>query len=560
MDETLDRLLERGDAASAAIAAPGRPALDRAGLRRLVSETGDSLRGLGVERDDVVALVLPNGPEAATAFLGVAAHCASAPLNPAYTESELAFYLDDLDAALLLVPAGEGEAARRVAAARGIAVADVVVAAGSAAGRFELGAADRPAARTKSPALAPARPPGLALVLHTSGTTSRPKMVALTQRNLCASAANVARSLALAPADRCLNVMPLFHIHGLIAAVLASLHSGGSVFCAPGFNALRFFAWLEESGATWYTAVPTIHQAVLDRAPRNADLLERIHLRLVRSSSAALAPQVMARLEEVFRAPVIEAYGMTEAAHQMASNPLPPRARKPGSVGVAAGPEVAIMDGAGRLLPAGETGEVVIRGSNVTGRLPRQPAGERVRLHRGMAAHRRSGMDGRGRLPALDRTAQGDHQSRRREDLAARGRRGAARPSCGGAGGHLRAAGREARRRGGGGGRAARRSGGDGERDPRLRAERLAAFKVPRRVVIVAEIPKGATGKMQRIGLAEKLGLVAPRVVSTTRSATDDSGAADGAAPRVVPTTRSAADDSGAADGAGSAPRTNPAR
>ena len=314
----------------------------------------------------MVALVLPNGPEAATVFLGVAAHCASAPLNPAYTESELAFYLDDLDAALLLVPAGEGEAARRVAAARGIAVADVVVAAGSAAGRFELGGADRAAAGTKSPALAPARPAGLALVLHTSGTTSRPKMVALTQRNLCASAANIAGSLALGPADRCLNVMPLFHIHGLVAAVLASLHSGGSVFCAPGFNALRFFAWLEESGATWYTAVPTIHQAVLDRAPRNADLLERIHLRLVRSSSAALAPQVMARLEDVFGAPVIEAYGMTEAAHQMASNRLPPGARKPGSVGVAAGPEVAIMDGAGRLLPAGETGEVVIRGSNVT--------------------------------------------------------------------------------------------------------------------------------------------------------------------------------------------------
>ena len=137
--------------------------------------------------------------------------------------------------------------------------------------------------------------------------------------------------------------MPLFHIHGLIAAVTASLSAGASVVATPGFNALRFFQWLDQEKPTWYTAVPTMHQAILARAPRNPESVARAHLRFIRSSSSSLPPQVMAELEALFRCPVIESYGMTEATHQMASNPLPPAARKAGSVGPAAGPEMAIM-------------------------------------------------------------------------------------------------------------------------------------------------------------------------------------------------------------------------
>jgi acyl-CoA synthetase (AMP-forming)/AMP-acid ligase II len=505
---TLDQLLGAGEEASAAIAAPGRPALVRGELRRLARETGAALRSLGVGRDGVVALVLPNGPEAATAFLAVASHAASAPLNPAYTEAELAFYLDDLDASLVLAPAGEGETARRVAAARGIPVADVAIDEGAPAGWFRL----RGDGGAKSPATAAtSRPAGLALVLHTSGTTSRPKMVALTQANLCASAANVAASLALGPRDRCLNVMPLFHIHGLVAAVLASLHSGGSVFCTPGFNALRFFAWLEESAATWYTAVPTIHQAVLDRAPRNAEILERVHLRLVRSSSAALAPQVMARLEETFRAPVIEAYGMTEAAHQMASNPLPPGQRKPGSVGMAAGPEVAIMDQEGRLLPAGETGEVVIRGGNVTAGYLANPQANAAAFTAGWLRTGDQGwMDEDGYLRLTGRLKEiinrgGEKISPREVDEALLDHPAVAQA--------LTFAlpdeklGEEV-------GAAIVLREGASATEAEIRdfaRRRLAAFKVPRRVVFLPEIPKGPTGKLQRIGLAERLGLVESR-------------------------------------------------
>ena len=209
-------------------------------------------------------------------------------------------------------------------------------------------------------------PDDIALVLHTSGTTSRPKIVPLRQRNLAASARNIAATLALTPQDRCLVIMPLFHIHGLIGALLSSLHAGASVHCPPGFNALKFFAWLDQAEATWYTAVPTMHQTILARADRNADVIARRKLRFIRSSSASLPPAVMKQLEDAFGCPVIESYGMTEASHQMASNPLPPRPRKPGSVGIAAGPEVAIMDHDGKLLDRGEIGEIVIRGDNVT--------------------------------------------------------------------------------------------------------------------------------------------------------------------------------------------------
>ena len=206
----------------------------------------------------------------------------------------------------------------------------------------------------------------IALVLHTSGTTSRPKIVPLSQRNLCASAWNIAQTLRLSPDDRCLSIMPLFHIHGLIATVLASLASGGTVFCTPGFHALRFFAWMTEAKPTWYSAVPTMHQAILARASHNEAGIRANPLRFIRSSSASLPRQVLGELEAVFSAPVIESYGMTEASHQMASNLLPPGIRKPGKVGVAAGPEIAIMDEAGNVLPANVTGEVVIRGDNVT--------------------------------------------------------------------------------------------------------------------------------------------------------------------------------------------------
>ena len=361
--DTLADLLATGSESATAITAPGRVPLTYAGLRALLSRTLQTLREAGAGRNDRVALVLPNGPEMAASFLAVASGCTAAPLNPAYRAEELEFYLTDLAARLLIVESGKPSPAVEVAQRLGVPVVQLTPSPAAPAGTFSL--TPVPGTRSVTTA-APATPEDIALVLHTSGTTSRPKIVPLSQRNICTSASNVRTTLALTAQDRGLNVMPLFHIHGLIAGLLAPLSAGGEVFCTPGFDALHFFRWMEEAHPTWYTAVPTMHQTILARAGKHTQVIRANPLRFIRSSSSALPPQVIHELEETFKAPVIESYGMTEAAHQMTSNLLPPRVRKPGSVGVAAGPEVAIMDLSGNLLPPGAPGEIVIRGPNVT--------------------------------------------------------------------------------------------------------------------------------------------------------------------------------------------------
>ena len=255
-------------------------------------------------------------------------------LNPAYRLAEFEFYMGDLGAKALIVADGVESPSREVARRLQDPDLELTPSLSAEAGVFMLDGAPECAC---DDADLP-QSDDIGLVLHTSGTTSRPKIVPLTQANLCASATHIASTLQLRPTDRCLNVMPLFHIHGLVGALLSSVAAGGSVVCSPGFDADRFFEWLDRHEPTWYTAVPTMHQAILSRASRHRDIVARRQLRFVRSSSASLPPSVMADLERAFRTQVIEAYGMTEASHQMASNPLAPRPRKPGSVGPAAGP------------------------------------------------------------------------------------------------------------------------------------------------------------------------------------------------------------------------------
>jgi len=505
MPDTIDELLDGGAPAAPVILAPSRPPLDYAGLRAHVDRTVGALNARGIGRGDRVAIVLPNGPEMATAFVAVAAGASTAPLNAAYRRAEFEFYLSDLGAKALLVERGATSEAIDVARSLGMEILEIETRADAPAGAFTIADSDD----GSGPGLAAgmAAPDDEALVLHTSGTTSRPKIVPLAQRNVCASAAHVAASLDLTAADRCLNVMPLFHIHGLIAAILASLGAGASVFCTPGFNALRFFTWLEESDATWYTAVPTMHQAILSRAERNRAVIDACRIRLVRSSSSSLPPQVMAELETVFGAPVIEAYGMTEAAHQMACNPLPPRVRKPGTVGVAAGPELAVMDEAGNLLAPGMVGEVVIRGPNVTSGYEGNPEANGKCFTNGWFRTGDQGaIDADGYLTITGRLKEiinrgGEKISPREVDEVFMDHPSVQQVVTFAVphdklGEEVAAA------------VVLREAGAATERELRdFAAERLAAFKVPRTIVLLDEIPKGATGKLQRIGLAQKLGL-----------------------------------------------------
>jgi len=500
---TIPALLAAGPADRPAIRAQERPSLSFAGLRALAERTVAALNGIGIGRGDRVAIVLPNGPEMAASFVAIACGATTAPLNPAYKDDEFEFYLNDLKARALVVQQGVETPARAVAQRLGIAVLELIP--GEAAGSFTL-AGGTPGAAAR-PGMAEAGE--VALVLHTSGTTARPKIVPLTHTNVTASAHNIATTLRLSEEDACLNVMPLFHIHGLIAATLASLAGGGAVICTGGFNALRFFGLLDAERPSWYTAVPTMHQTILARAERNKEIIGRAPLRFIRSSSASLPAQAMKDLAEVFDAPVIESYGMTEASHQMCSNPLPPGQQKPGIVGLPAGPEVAIMDDDGTFLPRGAVGEVVIRGPNVTLGYEANPDANAKAFTNGWFRTGDQGMfdeDGylmlTGRLKELIKRG-GEQVSPLEVDGVLSEHPAVAQaltfsiphPMLGeevGAAVVLR------------------EGMGCTERELRdFAAKTLADFKVPRKVVFLTEIPKGATGKLMRIGLAEKLGITA---------------------------------------------------
>jgi acyl-CoA synthetase (AMP-forming)/AMP-acid ligase II len=506
MSQTLRDLLAAGTDDSTALTAPGGVALTFGALRALVADTVATLNALGIGRNDRVGIVLPNGPEMATAFIAVASGATSAPLNPAYRADEFEFYLSDLGAKALVVDAGSTSPAIGIARKLGVRIVELHPHPERGAGSFELRDTSGAAAASTAQ-VGFAQPDDVALVLHTSGTTSRPKIVPLSQRNVCASARNIREFLRLSSTDRGLNIMPLFHIHGLIAGVLAPLSAGGQVCCTPGFNALKFFGWMEEARPTWYTAVPTMHQAILSRAANNKAVIAANPLRFIRSSSSAMPPQVIRELEEVFGAPLVEAYGMTEAAHQMAANPLPPRVRKPGTVGIAAGPEVAIMDEGGALLAPGNVGEVVIRGENVTRGYENNPKANAEGFTNGWFRTGDQGMmDAEGYLTITGRLKEiinrgGEKVSPREVDEVLMDHPAVSQvvtfaiP-------HDKL-GEEV------GAVVVLREGATlTEKELReFAASRLADFKVPRKVLFMAEIPKGATGKLQRIGLAKKLGL-----------------------------------------------------
>lgn len=516
---SIKALLEIGKDKAPALLAPGQSMLDWAGLRNQFTVLGKTLHSTGISPADTVAMVLPNGPQMTMAFLAIAGHAVAAPLNPAYRHAEFAFYLDDLKPRAILLPAGYAGPARDAASERNIQILEVRSLVDAPAGIFALdcdppqNAASGVTAGTM-PDENPRSTATNALLLHTSGTTSRPKIVPLTEANLCHSALHIARTLELTSADRCLSIMPQFHIHGLLAATLAPLSAGGSISCPPGFDALQFLRWLESEQPTWYTAVPTMHQAILARARRNPDAARAAGLRFLRSSSASLPPPVFHELEALFDCPVVESYGMTEAAHQMTSNPWQRGRQKPGSVGLPAGPDVAIADSDGRFLGPGETAEICISGPNVTPGYVANAKSNAEAFFVDAAGQRwfRTGDQGQfdadgylfitGRIKELINRGGEKIAPREVDDVLAEFPGieqvvtfALPHPTLGEdvAVAVVMAEGLTL----------------DTEALKAFARERLAPYKVPRRIVVVDAIPKGATGKLQRIGLAEKLGLTA---------------------------------------------------
>ena len=306
--------------------APNRNPLSFNELHQKLEKVRNNFDNLSINRSDPVAIVLPNGPDLGFLFIACSCFAISAPLNPNYSKNEFKFYLSDLKAKFLIVDPDLKTEASKAAFELGITIINL---------SFEQNIGSLKLTKNNGDSFIKTINDydyDTSLLLHTSGTTSKPKLVQLSSNNLIKSSLNIGKTLYLNEEDSCLNIMPLFHIHGLVAVLLTSLVYNIKLICTSGFNALNFYKFLQDFKPSWYSGVPTMHQAILQRSKNNQDIIRNSPLRFIRSSSAPMPKPVLLEIEKTFNCPVIEAYGMTEASHQIASNPLPPRIRKNGTV------------------------------------------------------------------------------------------------------------------------------------------------------------------------------------------------------------------------------------
>ena len=499
MKKIIKNIIEDQNDNNVALTSESSPPLLYKDLKSFVNKIASQLAGNGISNKDRAAIVLPNGPFMASSFLTLSSYMSAAPLNPSYKTNEYEFYLKDLNPKIVIVEPNSSNEVVGVAKNLNIPVCEIKIKKDDPSGLFNL-------FNIESKYQLPEENDE-GLVLHTSGTTSRPKIVPLTNKNIYSSAENISKSLNLSEVDHCLNIMPLFHIHGLIAILAASIRSGASVCASNGFNALKFLELAKSEKITWYSGVPTMHQAILLRAEKNLELAKNLNLRLIRSSSASLPPAVFEKLNNVFGCSVIEAYGMTEATHQMTSNPLPPKKQKPGFVGIPAGPEVCIMDEKDKILDQGETGEVCIKGDNVTLGYDNNPEANKNSFTNGWFRTGDQGyFDQNGYLKISGRLKEiinkgGEKISPLEVDNVLMDHPLIEQAVCFGyedkmLGEDIAAA------------IIVKEGKNCSETDVKTYAqEKLAKFKIPKKIFFVNEIPKGATGKLQRNVLAKNFGL-----------------------------------------------------
>ncbi len=499
MKKIIKNIIENQNDKNIILTSENNPPLLYKDLKLFVNKIASQLAGNGILNKDRAAIVLPNGPFMASSFLAISSYMSAAPLNPSYKTDEYEFYLKDLNPKIVIVEPNSSNVVIGVAKKLNIQVCELKIKKDDPSGLFNL-------FDIKSEYKLPEEN-NEGLVLHTSGTTSRPKIVPLTNKNIYSSAENISKSLNLTETDHCLNIMPLFHIHGLIAILTASIKSGASVCASSGFNALKFLELAKSEKITWYSGVPTMHQAILLRAEKNLELAKNLNLRLIRSSSASLPPAVFEKLNNVFDCSVIEAYGMTEATHQMTSNPLPPKKQKPGFVGIPAGPEVCIMGEKDKILNQGETGEICIKGDNVTSGYDNNPEANKNSFTNGWFRTGDQGyFDQNGYLKISGRLKEiinkgGEKISPLEVDNVLMDHPLIEQAVCFGyedkmLGEDIAAA------------IIVKEGKNCSETDVKTYAqEKLAKFKIPKKIFFVNEIPKGATGKLQRNVLAKNFGL-----------------------------------------------------
>lgn len=511
---------------SVAIESPGRYPVTSAGVLRLVQRIVTMIRFFNFQQRDRIAVCLPNGPELGIVLLGVSSAAVCVPMNPGCRRGEYERSFRELGVKLLVCEADAEHEARRVALELGIPLMQLSLSCHPGDGRIakyqgsvfsrsgvppdaftppESESFDEEAFKRIMPL--PPSPDDVAVVLHTTGTTSRPKVVALSHRNIMESTRRICESLELDSTDRCLAMLPQFHIGGLVDMLLAPIASGGSVVCTSGFDSDRFCTYVREFQPSWFQAVPTMLMELHNKARANGFPDVSPPLRFIRSVSSPLPTKLMDELEADLGLPVIEIYGMTEAAPLICSNPLPPGVRKPGSVGIPCGTEVAIIDENKAFLGSNQAGEVLIRGPNV------------FEGYEGDGdANAESFLDGwfrTGDLGYLDDEGYLFLRGRRKELINQGGEKispfeidtvllehpsvaqAITFPVAHRALGEMVAA------------IVVPRPGEELTEHEMLGfvRERVAEFKVPRHILVMDELPRGATGKPKRIGLAQELGL-----------------------------------------------------
>ncbi|WP_460989854.1 non-ribosomal peptide synthetase [Sphingobium sp. TomTYG45] len=368
---TIPNLLRKFDALDEpALLAADADCLSRADLFAISDAVQISLAGKGCSLGSRVGSLLSGGPIDAAILIGAMSSAACVPLNPATPAREVIGAFSSLGVGVVLIRDDYPWVQELTDGGLEIISASQIR---SSASEHKI---------EPQISFPPKRADDIALIMRTSGTTSGPKTVALSQEKICLAARNMQSILRLTPEDRCLNAMPLFHTHGLVTAVISALASGGSIVCQDSFVADDFFTWTESFRPSWFTGVPAMYQAILAAAQGNNWPSMEGRFRVVRSSSAPLPPAVAARVESFFGAPLIETYGITEAS-VVASNPMPPRQQKRGSVGLPTAAEIEIVSEDGATLPNGELGEIKVRGPMVIDHYDGNPSASEAAFRNG---------------------------------------------------------------------------------------------------------------------------------------------------------------------------------
>lgn len=468
---------------------------------------------LGLSNKSRVALILPDGPEMATLFLTVSGTMICAPLNPKYTYEEYKFHLSDLKVDAIIVD-DEILPAMNAADELGVRVL-------SLSQIWAITHNEDTTYKNLDLSQQLSQSVDTAMILHTSGTTAKPKIVPLTHKNISSSAHNIVNSMMLSSTDRCLNTVPLFHVKGLIGALMTTVISGGSFICNKRFIPEQFYECLIHFFPTWYTAVPAIHQTILAQGRSITFDSQRTSLRFIRSCSAPLSPHVASGLEQIFQVPVLESYGMTETSSQMAVNPLPPERRKIGSVGKATGCEIAVINQNGRIITDGSIGEIIVRGASVINGYENNPtANESSFLNEWLRTGDQGCVDSDGYLfikgrfkELINRGGEKIMPSEVEEVIL---RHPSVMQAVAFSIPHLTLGEDLAI--------AIVKNKETEVNEVEIRqfiAASLAGYKVPSKVVFTNEIPRGATGKIQRVSMAEKLGLISEKNTYHTGEAGD---------------------------------------